>query len=201
MLAAAAAAFLLSLPARGQAPSSPLESPRAPPAVEETPGRIAGFWGVPWGADSAGVVRQLGDPIVVGTARQEGMRVFTYSPALLGHSGFLSLWVHRERGLLRGVFEPYVDDCTDMLRRLVRELKRRYPDVPVRTEGRVPEGGLGGDLCVAAMDETAAVSVVWEDAEGHRLRVGATPGRPALRMTGTAGDGPPPEPPAEPGGP
>lgn len=80
-------------------------------------------------------------------------------------------------------------DCTDMMRRLVRRMKRAHPQVSTRTDGHL-RGGLTQDLCVAAMEDSVRLEVRWEDDVGNRLRVLSTPERPALRMIGsTAGDG------------
>lgn len=76
-------------------------------------------------------------------------------------------------------------DCTGMMRRLVRTLKRAHPEVRAETRGDV-RGGLRRDLCEAAMEDGVRLEIRWEDAAGSRLRVLATPERPALRMLGAA---------------
>lgn len=76
-------------------------------------------------------------------------------------------------------------DCTDMMRRLVRRMKRAHPRVPTRTRGDL-RGRLERDLCVAAMEDSVRLEVRWEDGAGNRLRVLSTPERPALRLLGSA---------------
>lgn len=192
-LAACLCACLALLPAPRAAAQSPSSSPASPADAEaeaeagvaEAPGdaggRIDGFWGLGWHADSAAVAEALGPPITVGE-QGNGLRFFVYTPIHLGRDGFLQLWLHRDRGLVGGTWEPVTSDCSGMLRRLVRDTKDRHPEVPSRTEGAVTRDMLGGDICVAAMDEGAAVTVVWEGAEGTEIRIGTTPRSPKLRM-------------------
>lgn len=181
--------------AAAQATSGPeiASTPEAAPAEAPDPGagpaegadgasaRIDGFWGVAWGADSAAVARRLGPPITVGRGG-EGLRYFVYTPLFLRRDGFLQMWLHEEEGLVGASWEPMISDCGDMLRRLVRATKDVHPDVPVRTEGRLTRDMLGEDLCVAALEEGASVTVVWEDGEGTEIRLGTTPGSHRLRM-------------------
>lgn len=186
-----AAALLAPGSLAGQSAEAPPASPppAATPGPHDVPLRgspgspelIGGFWGLPWGADSTAVRAALGEPVTVARL-EDGLDVYNYTPALLGKAGFLNLWVHEERGLVRGTYEPFAHDCTDMLRRIVREVKRAYREVPMTTEGRVPRSGLPDDLCVSAMEGEAEIVVVWEDRRGRRLTVGATRESPAVRM-------------------
>lgn len=187
-------------PAAGQAPTDagvdapvdtagaalvgPGAGPAGPPAG--SPDRIEGFWGVAWGADSAAVAERLGAPITVGRA-EEGLRYFVYTPLYLGRDGFLQMWLHEEDGLVGASWEPMISDCGDMLRRLVRATRRAHPGVASRTEGRMTSDMLGGDLCMAALEKGAAVTVVWRDAEGTEIRIGTTPGSHKLRMRAITG--------------
>lgn len=183
-VAAAAALLLAAAPAAGQSTGTPDDPPLPGQAGERADGRIDGFWGLPWGADSARVVARLGPPLSVSEAGR-GERVFAFTPLFLGRDGYLFLRLAEGRGLVDGSWEPMTGDCTDMMRRLVRTLKRAHPDVPTETRGDV-RGGLTRDLCVAAMEDGVRLEVRWEDADGNRLRVLATPERPALRMLGAA---------------
>ena len=185
-LAVAAALLLASEPATAQSAGTPDDPPLPGQAGERADGRIDGFWGLPWGADSARIVSRLGPPISI--SESDGGRVFAYTPLFLGRDGYLFLRLAGDRGLVEGSWEPMTSDCTDMMRRLVRTLKRAHPEVPAETRGDV-RGGLGRDLCVAAMEDSVRLEVRWEDAVGNRLQVLSTPERPALRMLGSAGDG------------
>lgn len=162
-----------------RAPVAPGAGPSGPP--DGSPARIDGFWGVPWGADSAAVAERLGAPITVGRA-EEGLRYFVYTPLYLERDGFLQMWMHEEDGFVGASWEPMISDCSDMLRRLVRATKQTHPEVPSRTEGRMTPEMLGGDLCMAALEKGAAVTVVWEDGAGTEIRIGTTPGSHKLRM-------------------
>jgi hypothetical protein len=162
---------------------APAPGPGAGPAegLGGAPGRVDGFWGLPWHADSAAVAEKLGPPITAG--RHDGrLRMFVYTPLYLGRDGFLQLWLHDDRGLLAGTWEPMTSDCTGMLRRLVRETREAHPGVPSRTEGRVTRSMMGSDICVAAMEQGASVTVIWEDPRGTRIAVGTTPRAHKLRM-------------------
>lgn len=169
------------LPADTADPADP--SPEAGPAgpPDGSTGRIDGFWGVAWGSDSAAVAGRLGTPITVGRVG-EGLRYFVYTPLFLARDGFLQMWLDEEDGLVGASWEPMISDCGDMLRRLVRSTRQAHPEVPSRTEGRMTPEMLDGDLCMAALEKGAAVTVVWEDAAGTELRVGTTPGSHKLRM-------------------
>jgi len=163
--------------------TGPSPGPGAGPAEGRggAPGRVDGFWGLPWHADSAAVAEKLGRPITAG--RHDGrLRKFVYTPLYLGRDGFLQLWLHEDRGLLAGTWEPMTSDCTGMLRRLVRETREAHPGVPSRTEGRVTRAMMGSDVCVAAMEQGASVTVIWEDPRGTRIAVGTTPEAHRLRM-------------------
>lgn len=168
--------------AHASAPVDPGAGPAEGP--DAAPARIDGFWGVSWGADSAAVAGRLGRPITIGRGG-DGLRYFVYTPLYLGRDGFLQMWLHEDRGLVGASWEPMISDCGDMLRRLVRATREVHPDVPVRTEGRMTRDMLGGDLCVAALEEGASVTVVWEDSAGTQIRVGTTPGSHKLRMRAT----------------
>lgn len=183
------AALLLpagSSPAAAQASGTPDRPPLPGDAGDPGDGRIDGFWGFPWGADSARIVERMGPPLSVSDAG-DGARVFAFTPLFLGRDGYLYLRLAADRGLVGGSWEPMTSDCTDMMRRLVRTLKRAHPGVSPRTRGNV-RGGLTRDLCVAAMEDSVRLEVRWEDDAGNRLRVVSTPERPALRMLGTAGE-------------
>lgn len=182
LAAAALAGWALSgVAAGGVGSAAAQESPRLHPGTTGDASSFTGFWGVPWGADSARVVEELGPPIVAG--KRDGRRAFSYTVFHLGRDGFLEMWLDGEEGLVGGAYEPVVDDCTDMLRRMVREIRRRHPEIEPRTYGRVAEGGLRRDLCASAVAREAAIEVVWEDGGGHQVRLGSAPGRPALRLT------------------
>lgn len=158
---------------------------------------IDGFWDVPWGADSAAVAEELGPPIVVGrrggvpeveeaeaggTGAPE-LRTFVYTVFLLGRDGFLHLWLLEGEGLVGGVYQPVVEDCSYMLRRMVALVKERHPDVPFSTRGGVRDQARGRNVCQAAMEGMADFAVVWEDGDGNQIRVGAEPGAKGIRMT------------------
>lgn len=149
--------------------------------ADDAPGRIDGFWGLGWRSDSAAVAERLGPPITVGR-QGDGLRFFVYTPLYLGRDGFLQMWLHEEEGLVGASWQPMTSDCGGMLRRLVRATRREHPEVPSRTEGRVTPEMLGGDLCVAALERGAAVTVVWRDSAGTEIRIGTTPGSHRLRM-------------------
>lgn len=183
-LAAAALLALAAAPAAGQSPGTPDDPPLPGQAGERADGRIDGFWGLPWGADSARIVSRLGRPISVSEARRGG-RVFAFTPLFLGRDGYLFLRLTGDRGLVEGSWEPMTSDCTEMMHRLVRTLKRAHPQVPARTRGDV-RGGLTRDLCEAAMEDSVRLEIRWEDAAGNCLRVLSTPERPAVRMLGSA---------------
>ena len=175
-------------PAAAQAPGSG-EAPLPGGAGPSGDARIDGFWGFTWGADSAQIVRRMGPPLSVSRAGG-GDRVFAFTPLFLGRDGYLFLRLADGAGLVAGSWEPMTSDCTDMMRRLVRRMKRAHPRVPARTGGDL-RGGLEQDLCVAAMEDSARLEVRWEDEAGNRLRVLSTPERPALRLLGSAaGHGP-----------
>jgi hypothetical protein len=127
------------------------------------------------------VAGRLGAPITVGRA-EGGLRYFVYTPLYLERDGFLQMWLHEEDGLVGASWEPMISDCADMLRRLVRATKESHPEVPSRTEGGMTPGMLEGDLCMAALEKGAAVTVVWEDGDGTEIRIGTTPGSHKLRM-------------------
>ncbi len=179
-----AAAAVLPAPLAAQAAGTPGDPPLPGDAGDPGDGRIDGFWGFRWGADSARIVERLGPPLSVSDVG-DGERSFAYTPLFLGRDGYLFLRLAGEEGLVGGSWEPMTSDCTDMLRRLVRTLKRAHPRVPVRTRGDVG-GGLGRDLCEAAMEDGARLEVRWEDEAGNVLRVLSTPDRPAVRMLGSA---------------
>lgn len=183
LLALPSAAAAQSSAAEGGAPS-PDAAPRPGDAGAPGDGRIDGFWGFPWGADSAEVVRRMGPPISVSRIGS-GEKVFAYTPVYLGRDGYLYLRLADGTGLVGGSWEPMTSDCTGMMRRLVRSTKRAHPRVPARTDGDV-RGGLRRDLCEAAMEDSVWLEVRWEDGAGNRLRVLSTPDRPALRMLGAA---------------
>lgn len=153
-------------------------------ATSDTHPRIAGFFDVPWRADSAEVVERLGPPISVARAG-DGVRIFNYTPWFLDRDGFLGLWLEEDRGMVGGSYEPVVGDCTRMLRQMVRELNRRHSGLSSTTRGDVGDGPLEKDLCLAAIEDGARLTVTWEDEEGNRIRVGSRPGRPALIMSAT----------------
>lgn len=153
-------------------------------AAPDTPPRIAGFFDVPWHADSAEVVERMGPPISVARAG-DGVRIFHYTPWFLDRDGFLGLWMAEDAGMVGGSYEPVVGDCTRMLHQMVRELNRRHRGLSPATRGDVGDGPLEKDLCLAAMEDSARLTVTWEDAEGNRIQVGSRPGRPALIMSAT----------------
>lgn len=159
-----------------------------PPSDSESPPdtapRIAGFFDVPWHADSAEVVERMGPPISVARAG-DGMRIFQYTPWFLDRDGFLGLWLEDGRGMVGGSYEPVVGDCTRMLQQMVRELNRRHRGLSATTRGDVGDGPLEKDLCLAAIEDSARLTVTWEDAAGNRIQVGSRPGRPALLMSAT----------------
>lgn len=183
---AVALAVVLALPVTVQAQSvgTPDDPPLPGEAGDPGDGRIDGFWGFEWGADSARIVARMGPPLSVSDLGG-GVRTFAFTPLFLGRDGYLFLRLTDGSGLVGGTWEPMTSDCTDMLRRLVRTLKRAHPRVPVRTRGDLG-GGLGRDLCTAAMEDGARLEVRWEDEPGNRLRVLSTPDQPALRMVGIA---------------
>lgn len=148
-------------------------------------GEIDGFMGFSWHADSADVAAVLGIPIAV-SHRKSGFRVFTYTPMFLDRDGFLNLWMHPELGLLRASYEAITSRCTEYMRSIVAELRSRHPRVPSETRGNVRLERLDKSLCSAVLDDGAQLSVVWTDRHGNRLRVGAGPRDPALRMIGTS---------------
>lgn len=176
-------------PDASEAPGTPEATPppggdRGPGPAEgpdDAPGRIDGFWGLGWGADSAAVADRLGPPITVGR-EDDGLRYFVYTPLYLERDGFLQVWLHEDRGVVGASWEPMISDCSGMLRRLVRATRRQHPEVASRTEGRMTPEMLGGDLCMAALERGAAVTVVWEDTAGTEIRIGTTPGSHKLRM-------------------
>lgn len=182
---AACLAVVPAMPAAAQSPSPTAPGEDGPTGAAESPaddaGRIDGFWGLAWHADSATVAARLGPPITVGEVG-DALRFFVYTPLYLGWDGFLQLWLHREQGLVGGSWEPMTSDCSTMLRRLVRATKERHPQVPSRTEGAVTREMLGQDICVAAMEKGAAVTVVWEGTGGTEIRIGTTPRSHKLRM-------------------
>lgn len=153
-------------------------------ATSDTAPGIAGFFDVPWHADSAEVVERMGPPISVARAG-DGVRIFHYTPWFLDRDGFLGLWMVDGRGMVGGSYEPVVGDCTRMLQQMVRELNRRHRELSPATRGDVGDGPLEKDLCVAAMEDSARLTVTWEDAKGNRIQVGSRPGRPALIMSAT----------------
>lgn len=190
-LAAGAALVLGSLPAaaqtsdRAEAPGGEQPGPVADaPSPDSTPG-IVGFFGVPWHADSSAVVEAMGPPISVARV-EDGLRIFNYTPWFLDRDGFLALWIEEGEGLVHGSYEPVVSDCTWMLRQMVHELNRRHRSLSATTRGDVGEGVLEKDLCLAAMEDSARLTVTWEDAAGNRIQVGSSPGSPALLMTATS---------------
>lgn len=190
VLAGAALPALAAAPAPAAAqapdPSGSRDAPSdAVPAADSTP-RIAGFFDIPWHADSADVVEHMGPPISVARV-QEGLRIFNYTPWFLNRDGILALWMEDGDGMVHGSYEPVVGDCTWMLRQMVRELNRRHPRLSPSTSGDVGRGGgLRKDLCLAAIEDSARLTVTWEDPAGNRIRVGSRPGRPELLMTATA---------------
>lgn len=151
----------------------------------DSAGGIAGFFGVPWHADSASVVESMGPPISVARLG-DGLRIFNYTPWFLDRDGFLALWLQEGEGMVHGNYEPVVGDCTRMLREMVRELNRRHRSLAPSTRGDVGSGVLEKDLCLAAMEDGARLTVTWEDAQGNRIRVGSRPEAPALLMEATA---------------
>lgn len=190
--AAPALAALVLLAATAASPGglagqsgTPADPPLPGEAGEPGDGRIDGFWGFPWGADSARIVERLGPPLSVSDAGG-GERVLAFTPLYLGRDGYLFLRLDAGGGLTGGSWEPMTSDCTDMMRRLVRATKRAHPRVATRTRGDL-RGGLHRDLCEAALEDSVRLEVRWEDGAGNRLRILATPDRPALRMVGSAG--------------
>lgn len=163
------------------APDTTVADSAAPDSVAG----IAGFFGVPWHADSAAVVDSMGPPLSVARVR-DGLRIFNYTPWFLDRDGFLALWIQEGEGLVHGSYEPVVGDCTRMLREMVRELNRRLRSLSPSTRGDVGPGVLRKDLCLAAMEDSARLTVTWEDEEGNRIEVGSRPGAPALLMEATA---------------
>lgn len=151
---------------------------------ERADGEIDGFMGLSWHADSADVVGAMGIPIAV-TRRKSGYRIFTYTPMFLERDGFLNLWIDPELGLLRASYEAITSRCTEYMRRIVAELRNRHPRVPSETRGNVRLERLDKSLCSAVLDDGAALTMEWTDRKGNRLRVGAGPKDPALRMVGT----------------
>lgn len=147
-------------------------------------GRIEGFMGLRWHADSASIVAEMGEPIAV-SKRRSGFIVFSYTPMFLQRDGFLNLWVDPEMGLLRASYEAVTDECTDYMRTIVAELRHRHPRVPSEIRGNVDLNRLDKSLCTAVLDDGATLTMVWTDRQGNRLRVGAGPKDPALRMVGT----------------
>lgn len=198
-LAALAAAAVLAISAVPPAAAQAHERPdgregRQDPAgsaaggaagAPDSTGRIGGFFDVPWHADSAAVVEKLGPPISVART-DDGLRIFHYTPWFLDRDGFLALWLAEGEGMVHGSYEPVVGDCTRMLREMVRELNRRYRELSPSTRGDLGGGGLRKDLCLAAIEDGARLTVTWEDASGNRIRVGSGPERPALLMTATS---------------
>lgn len=182
-LAAGAALLVAVGPATAQS-GTPADPPLPGDAGAPGDGRIDGFWGFPWGADSARIVGRLGPPLSVSDGGG-GERVLAFTPLFLGRDGYLFLRLGAERGLTGGSWEPMTSDCTDMMRRLVRTLKRAHPEVPVETRGDL-RGGLRRDLCEAALEDSVRLEVRWEDGAGNRLRILSTPDHPALRMVGSA---------------
>lgn len=150
-------------------------------------GRIDGFMDLSWHADSAKIVRKLGPPIAI-TRRKSGYSIFSYTPMFLSRDGFLNLWVDPELGLLRASYEAVTTRCTDYMRQIIRELRRRHPRVPSRTQGNVRLERLRKSLCSAAVEDGAELATVWTDRDGNLLWVGAGPKDPALRMVGVADD-------------
>lgn len=184
---AAALLFAAVPPAAAQTPDRS-DAP-APPAAagvpaDSAPG-IPGFFEVPWHADSAEVVERLGPPLSVARV-EEGLRIFNYTPWFLDRDGILALWLEEGEGMVHGSYEPVVGDCTRMLRQMVRELNRRHRGLSPSTRGDLGPGGLQKDLCLAAIEDSARLTVTWEDAAGNRVQVGSRPGRPELMMTATA---------------
>lgn len=169
-------------PDRHVGPERATSAPVADP--DATPG-IAGFFDVPWHADSTEVVERMGPPISVARV-DEGLQIFNYTPWFLDRDGFLTLWLEEDEGMVHGSYEPVVGDCTRMLRQMVRELNRRHRGLSPSTRGDLGNAGLQKDLCLAAIEDGARLTVTWEDPEGNRLRVGSRPGRPELLMTATS---------------
>ena len=190
LVPAALAATLLSAavaPGAAQAPershaSAPTSTARS--AADSTP-RIDAFFDVPWHADSAEVVERLGPPISVART-EEGIRIFSYTPWFLDRDGILALWLEEGKGMVHGSYEPVVGDCTRMLRQMVRELNRRHRGLSPSTRGDLGPGGLQKDLCLAAIEDGARLTVTWEDPAGNRIQLGSRPDRPELLMTATA---------------
>lgn len=150
-------------------------------------GRIDGFMDLSWHADSAEIVRKLGPPIAI-TRRKSGYSIFSYTPMFLSRDGFLNLWVDPELGLLRASYEAVTTRCTDYMRQIIRELRRRHPRVPSHTQGNVRLERLRKSLCSAAVEDGAELATVWTDRDGNLLWVGAGPKDPALRMVGVTDD-------------
>lgn len=169
------------------AAARPAPAQGAPDAVppEDSAPRIAGFFDVPWHADSAAVAERMGPPISVARI-EEGLRIFTYTPWFLDRDGFLGLWMREGEGMVHGTYEPVVGDCTEMLRQMVRELNRRHRRISPSTKGDVGSGPLRKDICLAAIEDSARLTVTWEDPQGNRIQVGSRPGRPELMMTGSS---------------
>lgn len=175
------------LPATGSPLFSVGGGDDGPPAVDPhsaaatSRAGIPSFWGIEWHADSAAVAERLGPPILAVERRAE-MRVFVYTVFQLDRDGFLHLWIRDGEGLVGGSYEPVVDDCTGMLRRMVDLVKQRHRGVPYATRGGIRASARGQDVCRAAMDGEADFAVEWRDGAGNRIRVGASPGTPGLRM-------------------
>lgn len=151
---------------------------------ERSDGEIDGFMNLPWHADSADIAAEYGIPIAV-THRKSGFKIFTYTPMYLKRDGFLNLWLDPELGLLRASYEAVTSRCTEYMRTIVAELRSRHPRVPTETRGNVRLERLDKSLCSAVLDDGAELTMVWTDRNGNRLRVGAGPKDPALRMIGT----------------
>lgn len=181
LTAAALSPGTAQTPDRSDAP----DPPSAAAVAADSAPSIAGFFDVPWSADSAEVVERLGPPLSVANV-EEGLRIFNYTPWFLDRDGILALWLEEGEGMVHGSYEPVVGDCTRMLRQMVRELNRRHRGLSPSTQGDLGPGGLRKDLCLAAIEDSARLTVTWEDPAGNRIQVGSRPGRPELLMTATA---------------
>lgn len=128
---------------------------------------ITGYGGIPWGADSASVVRTMGAPDTVRRVEAMNARALIYSEHRLGNArGSLGFLIHPTDGLLRAMYlAEYAsgEACLTLYQHLRDTVARTFPSVSAREQMYNEAEDLS--FCTAFQLGEAGGQTIWKDPE------------------------------------